>query len=188
MSRHSPPAVASWLLETVVPERNREAVLGDLIEEFTIRTESDRPRAASLWYWEQVCRSIPRMLWTSMQEEWLRALPIAISAYIAAGMLEFVVTTQISRLFSLGAPFDTVVSMIVGLTTMVFAGYIAARIRPAAATVVASIAFIVVAALMMTRSDTAPLWYQLAFLTAGPLAPLMGGALCLRRTRVGRPV
>jgi ketosteroid isomerase-like protein len=38
MSRHSPSRVASWLLAWAVPESNREAVLGDLYEEYALRS------------------------------------------------------------------------------------------------------------------------------------------------------
>ena len=180
MSRHSPSPPATWLLERVVPERNREAVLGDLTEEYRLRAPSASPFAVSRWYWGQVCGTISHVLWTYVRGgEWLLTLGIAVGAYLAAGTIEFVGTVTIARLFALEAEAFIVVSLIVGLTTMVLGGYFAAWIRPAAAPAVAGIAFIVVAVLMMTMSDSEPFWYALAFLIVGPLASLAGGALCV---------
>ena len=99
-------------------------------------------------------------------------------AYIAAGALEFAGTMAISKLLTPGAPVYTVISLVVGLTTMVIGGYFATWIRPGAATVMAGIVMIVVAVLIMTMSGSAPLWYGVAFLVVGPLATLAGGALC----------
>ena len=102
-------------------------------------------------------------------------------AYIAAGALEFAGTMAISKLLTPGAPVYTVISLVVGLTTMVIGGYFATWIRPGAATVMSGIVMIVVAVLMMTMSGSAPLWYGVAFLVVGPLATLAGGALCRGR-------
>jgi hypothetical protein len=67
MSRSSPPTFACWLLETVVPTPYREAILGDLIEEYTLRTESTSRFTASRWFWSQTCRSVPSMVWSSLR-------------------------------------------------------------------------------------------------------------------------
>jgi hypothetical protein len=65
MSRYSPPALACWLLQSVLPVSYRGAMLGDLIEEYTLRVESTSPSAASRWFWSQACRSVPFMVWSS---------------------------------------------------------------------------------------------------------------------------
>jgi hypothetical protein len=56
MKRDSPPAFACWLLESVIPVPYREAMLGDLIEEYTLRAKSASPFTASRWFWGQACR------------------------------------------------------------------------------------------------------------------------------------
>jgi len=106
-------------------------------------------------------------------------------AYIAAGALEFAGTMAISKLLTPDAPVYTVISLVVGLTTMVIGGYVATWIRPGAGTVMAGIVMLVVAVMMTTMSGSAPLWYGLAFLVAGPLATLAGGTLCRGRRRGG---
>jgi putative ABC transport system permease protein len=51
-----PPRVAEWLLARSLPECDREAVLGDVSEEFVGRAGKSAP-AARWWYWNQVRRS-----------------------------------------------------------------------------------------------------------------------------------
>ena len=186
MSHHSPSPMATWLLERVLPERDREAILGDLIEEYELRARSTTRWIVSRWYWGQVCRSIPRMVWGSVSRgRWLPTLGVAMGAYIAAGALELAGTVVISKLLTPDAPVFTVISLAVGLTTMVIGGYFATWIRPGAGTVMAGIVMIAVAVLMMTMSGRAPLWYGLAFLVFGPLAALAGGTLCRGRRTGG---
>ena len=59
MNHYSPPAFACWLFQTVLPVSYRAALLGDLVEEYTLRAESTSPSAATCWFWGQACRSIP---------------------------------------------------------------------------------------------------------------------------------
>lgn len=185
MSQRTPSPAATWLLQRVLPERDREAILGDLIEEYELRARSTTPLMVSRWYWGQACRSIPRMTWGAVSRgRWLPTLGVAVGAYIAAGALEFAGTVAISKLLTPDAPVFTVISLVVGLATMVIGGYLATWIRPGSATAMAAIVMIVVAVLMMTTSGDAALWYGLAFLILGPLAALAGGTLC-RGTRTG---
>jgi hypothetical protein len=178
--------MATWLLERVLPERDQEAILGDLIEEYELRARLTTPWMVSRWYWGQVCRSIPRMAWGSVSRgRWLPTLGVALGAYIAAGALEFAGTVAISKLLTPDAPGYTVISLVIGLTTMVIGGYFATWIRPGAGTVMAGIVMLVVAVLMTTTSGSAPLWYGLAFLVVGPLATLAGGTLCRDRRTGG---
>ena len=177
MRRRQPPRIACWLLACLLPERDREAVMGDLAEEYALRS-----RSASLWYWGQVYRSIPSMVWRSVSGgRWLPTLSVAMGAYIAAGAIEFVADLAISRWVAPDAPVYAVLGLIAGLATMALGGYVAAWIRPGAATALAGIVMISVAVLMVTKSGAVPLWYQLAFLIAGPLASLAGGRLFLLR-------
>jgi hypothetical protein len=90
-----------------------------------------------------------------------------------------------SRLLGPDARPLPVLRAIVGLATIMLGGYLAARIRPAAATALAGIVMIAVVILMVTMSDSAPLWYGLAFLIVGPLAALAGGTLCRGRRTGG---
>src|SRR5262249_43603542 len=85
MRRRQPPRMGCWLLGCLLSERDREAVMGDLAEEYALRA-----RSASLWYWGQVYRSVPSILWRSARGgHWLPALSVAMGVYIAAGAAEF---------------------------------------------------------------------------------------------------
>lgn len=64
---------------------------------------------------------------------------------------------------------------------MVLGGYVAASIRQGAAPALAEIILVVVAVLFVTMPNSAPLWYGLTFLIAGPVAALAGGRLNLIR-------
>jgi hypothetical protein len=181
---HHPPRVSTWLLGCFLPESDREAVLGDLVEEYGIRVRSASISNAAGWYWSQVWRSIPPALWVGVRRGgWLSTVGVAIGAYIVAGMIEFVGLAVMARLLSpVGRAFP-VLSVIVGLATLVLGGYLAAWIRPAAATVLAAIVILVIVVLFVTMRDSAPLWYGLVFLVFGPVAALAGGTLYrIRRT------
>ncbi len=188
MRPHRPPRVATWLLGCFLPESDRETVLGDLVEEYGIRVQSASISNGAGWYWRQVWHSIPAVLWMGIRRGgWLSTVGVAIAAYILAGMIEFVGLAVMARLLSpVGRAFP-VLSVIVGLATMVLGGYLASWIRPAAATVFAAIELIVIVMLFVTMRDSAPVWYGLTFLIFGPVAALAGGTLC-RVRRAGRAV
>lgn len=178
----SPPGLSGRILALIIPERDREAVIGDLAEEYALRLRSDSRFTVSRWYWAQVCRSVFPMAWSSLRRgHWLITLGVALIAYVAAGAVEFAGDWALAQFIASGAQLGWILGLILGLATMAFGGYFAAWIRPGAATAMAGIVLISVAALMATRSESVPLWYQVAFLIAGPLASLAGGTLRLRR-------
>ena len=183
MRDQSPSPLATWLLAQAVPETNREALLGDLHEEYALRAGSASASTAARWYWGQACRSIPPLMWSSARNgRWLFTLAVAIGAYVLIGLLEFAVTKGIAVLLGPDRNVLTFVSVIVGLSTMVLGGYLAAWTggRGAPRTLAAML-LIAVVVLTMTTSGGQPSWYGVAFLVGGPSAALAGGALFLRR-------
>ena len=174
--------LAISLLESLLPEEHRDAIVGDLIEESALRARSSSRASATWWYWGQVARSIPPVLWSELRRgHWFGTLGAAILAYIAASVLEWVGTFLVLELLHPDSRLATGLSVIVGLATMVLGGYGAASIRQGAAQALAGIIFIVVALLFMTMPNSAPLWYGLTFLIAGPVAAVSGGRLKLIR-------
>jgi hypothetical protein len=179
---HSPPRLANWLLRWLLPAIDREEIMGDLAEEFSFRIQSHG--SCWSWYWGQALRSIPPMVWmAARQGRWLRTVFVALSAYIAAGLLEYAADTALSGVVNPKSSLHPILSLIIGLATMVTGGYVAARLRPGAETAMSVIVFVVVTVLLAAQVGDAPLWYGLAFLIAGPLSPLAGGALFLRSKR-----
>jgi hypothetical protein len=175
------PRLAVWLLHCVLPSRDRDAVLGDLYEEYGIRATAS-VSAATRWYWGQVCRSVPSLvLATARRGRWLLTISIALAAYVVVGTINVAGTALVARLLDSPAATSRVSGMFVGLTAIAAGGYIAAWIRPAAAIMLGALVAIVAVVLMVSPSDTAPLWYQLTFLVCGPLAAAAG-----RTLRVGR--
>lgn len=178
-----PPRVTTWLVRRFVPPAHREAILGDLIEEYAIRCRSSA-RLVVVWYWGQVCRSIAPLLWIRLRRErWMSTLSVAIAAYVAAGAIESAGIHAIAMLLGPYATAPSALSMIVGLATLMLCGYLAAWFRPLAAKVLAVLVIVAVVILMLTMPKSAPLWYGFGFLVFGPLAALLGGTFCLTRPR-----
>ena len=188
MSRNSPPPFACWLVQSVLPARYSEAMLGDLIEEYTLRAESTSPLSASRWFWSQACRSVPSMLWSSLRSrDWLISMSVAVGVYIIMGMLKFAADWTISKLVAPGQTTYVVLAPVVFLTTSAIGGCVAARIRRGATMLLALIVLITVAVLMELRVCTIPVpwWYQFGFLTLGPLAVIMTPTLFGRLKQQG---
>jgi hypothetical protein len=180
MRRNSPPPFACWFLESVVPAPYREAMLGDLIEEYALRAESDSPLSASRWFWSQACRSIPSMVRSWLRSrDWLISMSIAIGVYIAMGTLKLAADLAISKFVAPRPMTEVVLAPVVFLITTSISGCIAARIRPGATIFLALMAMITVAvsiALEVCRIPV-PWWYQFGFLTLGPLSVLLTPAV-----------
>lgn len=59
---NTPPKTAEYLLYLLVPRKNRDALLGDLQEDFNEVREKFGLRQAKIYYWVQVLRSIQPLL------------------------------------------------------------------------------------------------------------------------------
>lgn len=176
MSRSSPPAFACWLLESVLPDPYREAILGDLIEEYTLRTESTSRLTACLWFWSQACRSVPAMVWSSLRSrDCFISVSIAVGVYIAMQILQYVANLSISKWVAPTPATYVVLAPIVFLTACAIGGCVAARIRTGAAKFLALMVMTTVAVLIHQKVCTIPVpwWYQFGFLTLGPLTVII---------------
>jgi hypothetical protein len=188
MRRCSPPTFACWLLESVLPDPYREAILGDLIEEYTLRIESTSRFTASRWFWSQACRSVPSMVWTSLRSgNCFISMSIAMGVYIFMGTLKFAADMIISKLVSPDQTTHVILMPIVFLTTTAIGGCVAARIRRGATIFLALMVTITVAILIDLKvcSMPVPWWYQFGFLTLGPLAVIITPTLLKRLKQLG---
>jgi hypothetical protein len=180
MRRNSPPAFACWFLDSVVPVPYRDALLGDLLEEYALRAESASPLRASRWFWSQACRSVASVVWSSLRSgDWLISMGIAICVYIAMGTLKFAADVTISKFLAPERMTYVVLAPVVFLTTTAIGGWVASRIRRGATIFLALIVMITVAVLIDLKvcATPVPWWYQFGFLTLGPLAVLMAPAI-----------
>jgi hypothetical protein len=181
------PRLAIWLVERFLPKADRDAIVGDLIEECALPARASTRPMTALWCWGQVARSIPLLLWSHHRHrDWLGTLGVAIAAYVVTSVIEALGVAVLSRLLRPDAGFALVLAAIVGLGSMMLGGYAAASIRQGAAPALATIILLVVLVLFVTMPNSVPLWYGLTFLIAGPVAAVAGGWLNLIR-RAHRP-
>jgi hypothetical protein len=176
MSRHSPRAFACCLLESVLPVPHLGALLGDLIEEYTLRAESTSRSVAARWFWIQVCRSIPFMVGSSLRTgDWLIRAGVASGVYVVMGMLKITADLIIQKLVAPGQTAYILLAPIVFLATTSIGGCAAARIRSGTTLFLALLVMATVAVLIAVSACSIPVpwWYQLGFLTLGPLAVLL---------------
>jgi hypothetical protein len=176
----SPPRWPAWLLERLLPTPALDGALGDLAEEYALRANANPSHAPGAWYWMQIGRSMPSLVGLAFRSAGtLRTLLVAIAAFLSAGFAEGAIN-RVVALLSLSDPLRGVAGVIVGVTTMACAGYVAARIRPPAALVMAAITFAVIA-VMMASGLPSPLVFELAFLIGAPAASIVGGLVAARR-------
>ncbi len=172
----SPPAFACRLLESIAPVACQEAMLGDLIEEYTLLAESRAPLTASRWFWSQVCRSVPPLVWCSLRSrDWLMKMIIAMGVYVAMAVMKFAADLTISKLAAPAPMTEVVLAPALFLATCAIGGCVAARIRRGASIFLALLVMITVAVLIYLKLCTIPVpwWYPLGFFTLGPLAVLI---------------
>jgi hypothetical protein len=176
MSYYSPPAFACRLFQTVLPVPYQGALLGDLIEEYTIRAETTSPSAATRWFWSQACRSIPFLVGSSFRTgDWFISASAATGVYVVMGLLKFAADFTITKLVAPEQTTYIVLAPIVFLAITSIGGYAAARIRYGTAVFLAFIVMITVAVLIAVKACPVPVpwWYQFGFLTLGPLSVLL---------------
>jgi hypothetical protein len=166
--------LATWVLSRLVPESERDPLIGDLAEEYVLRSKATSSSAARKWFLWQVCASVPPLLWARLRRPmWLATFGLALAAYIAVGIVDIVTNWVISRFNPL--------SLLLSFPMVVLIGYCAARFRPKAATVLAAMMLVSVTVMTVTTTETVPLWYRIAYFFVGPAAVLIGGALRHRR-------
>jgi hypothetical protein len=176
MRRNSPPAFVCRFVESVLPSRFPEAMLGDLIEEYTLRVESTSPSAATRWFCGQACRSIPFIFGSSLRTgDWLISVSAATGVWVVMGMLKFAADFMITKVVAPQPTTYIVLAPIVFLTITSIGGYAAARIRCGTAVFLAFIVMITVGVLIAVNACPLPVpwWYQFGFLTLGPLSVLL---------------
>jgi hypothetical protein len=178
VSQDVPPRLASSVLQCVLSDRDREPVMGDLIEEYAFRLRRTTRASARLWYWRQTYRSVIALLWSyGRQRRWGSTVGIALAIYIGVGLVESLADGALSMLLRLDGISTNVLRMVIGLLTLVLGGFVANRVRPGTANVLAAMVLVAVLLLMIALPHSVPLWYQLAFLIFGPVASLAGGAV-----------
>jgi hypothetical protein len=170
------------LLSAILQAGERDALLGDLCEEYVARVSASRPAVAG-WYWSQVLRSLPILLASrARRNRWISTVAIALAAYIVVGALNMAGNSIVERwLGGSAGSTNNVRSAIVGLIAIGTGAHLASRLRRPAGDVLGGLVMLVAVLLLLFPVDASPLWYQLTFLILGPLAAHLG-AIAMRDT------
>ena len=175
----------SRVLERLLSEEVAEALVGDLLEEHTLRVRTAGPRRAALWYWGQVVRSVVPVLQTAFgRGDWVIAWVVGFVAYSFAVSVEVAARAAAMKVATHTAV-DAIPVLILYLPAITLAAHVAERVRAGAAWAVALIVAIT-AVVHLVTADGMPLGYRLVFLIAGPAAALAGGALSALQSRRSR--
>jgi hypothetical protein len=177
--------VATWAISALAPRSQREALLGDLAEEYALRVNTASAAAACKWYLRQVGASAAPLLWTRLtRTAWLATLGVALCAYLAVGVVELIVNWAIAYSSANGPVAYAPLGLITTFPMVVLIGYFAARFRRHAPIVLGAIMLLNVTAMTLWSTETMPRWYRIAYFVAGPAATLISSALrSLRATR-----
>jgi hypothetical protein len=132
MNEPHPPKLAVWIAESVVSDSDlREAALGDLAEDFTVRVEDDSIAGANSWYWSQVMRSVLPLSLMSLRRAgvggWLRLLATVFVTYVALAAMVIISDSWIMDI-SQNVWAVSIMSLMFGAGAAVIAGYVAALV------------------------------------------------------------
>lgn len=183
MIRHRALRVATWAFSWLAPRSQREALLGDLSEEYSLRAQAGSPSAAVKWYLQQLCASVPPLLWARISRAgWLATAGVALLAYIAVGFVELITDRAIASSSGSSTAAYNPLFMVTTFPPVVLVGYFATRLRPKAAIVLAAMMLLTVTAMTLWTTEIMPLWYRVAYFVVGPTAIFLGSALRSLRT------
>jgi len=165
--------VALWILSRLVPEREREAFVGDLIEEYSLRAREVSSSAALRWGLRQVGVSLPSLVWFRLtRSAWIATCGVAIVAYLAVAIVELGVNRAISNSSAYNP-----LGMLITFPMVVLIGYFAAGWRRGAAIVLGAMMLVTVTVMTLSAAESMPVWYRVAYFFVGPAAALSGTAL-----------
>jgi hypothetical protein len=183
MMRRFGMRLAASVVARLTPEKNREALLGDLAEEFELRAKSG---AASAWYFRQVATSLPPLAWAQIKKGvWLATLGAALAAYVAVAITELSLNALIMKIFGPGFSLSGALRMTLGFPVLMLIGFCASRVRRGAAATLAAMMGIVAITVMVTTTETVPVWFWFVYIVAGPMAVVLGGRI--RSARRAKP-
>ncbi|MGH7713738.1 MAG: hypothetical protein ACREOG_20815 [Gemmatimonadaceae bacterium] len=173
-----PPRPAARILGCLLSETDKEAVLGDLAEERALRWRPDAAPNEAWWYWSQISRSVPSLLWAAARRgRWIGIVVAAIAAYAVVRLVESAALLVLGKVFAPEQLAHIIISLLFAIAAMVLGGYVAARIRRGAAGALAVITTGSVIALMIRSAGNVPIWYSGVWLIICPVTALAGGAL-----------
>jgi hypothetical protein len=169
----------TWLFGLLLRARDREMILGDLLEERALLAATLSPHQAAGWYRRQMLRSIPSVMWANVRRGiWLKTLGAAIAGYLVGAIL---IVASDSAVGMIGAGWRMeLASLTVGALVMALGGYLASAMRPRAALLLSvMVAAMSILNLFMPTGEAT--WYKVGLVLVGPAASLAGGRIRIRR-------
>ena len=166
----------TWFFGLLLPKRDKEMLLGDLVEERHLIEGSMGRREAARWYRAQVCKSVPPVMWANIRRGgWLKTLVAAFAGYFVVAFLVIASDSLLSKLLAASPIVYPLLSLAAGFVAMMLGGYLVALMRRGAPIVLAAIAAVLGLVSLLATGDRAPLWYQIALIIVGPVAAVAGG-------------
>jgi hypothetical protein len=174
--------VATWLLSRFVPNGAREALLGDLTEEYARLVKAGHPDAPLGWYLRHISGSIPPLLCAGLaRATWPMTLGVALVAY---ALLTFPTQWFVQwAVRSLPAKIELPVELVVLIPTVFLIGYLAERIRRGTLIALGTLLLLtIVAQIIWGNAGNAPIQSQLVWLFLGPEVIFVGVVINRRRS------
>jgi hypothetical protein len=183
------PALASWIMESVLPATSQSAMLGDLIEEYGTRSELGHSWAARLWFWSQTARSVSFLTWSILKSPSPGSIGVAAIVYLVMMSLKIGAGVLLSRLGTRPLA-ELIISPVVFLAITGVGGCLAARLRRPATIFLSLMVSVTVGILVAIDwcRITVPWWYQFGFFVAGPINVLIAPAIVWRPVRSRRGI
>jgi hypothetical protein len=174
--------LADWVLTCATPPEDREAVVGDLAEEYAIRVSQGSPARAACWYWNQVIRAVPWLLWLPLRRNGVfGALAVAIVACFIQAGVELCAASIIRNVADPANAISPQMGLGVVLLSLFTVSYAAARVRPGAGTLLAVMAMVAAVSQSIAIGPAALGLSHVAGAIAAPSAALAGAALSTAR-------
>jgi len=175
------PHVAAAVLGFVLPRQDVEVIIGDLEEEDVACQLSSG--GSSRWYWLQIARSLPSLIWLPISRDgWRSTFAVAFGACVVQIVIEVTTAVAMRELSSPRAQWPAVLALVLTLASLALVSYTAVRIRAGAGIALAglaSAAIILRLALDAHAGVEVPL-QAVAVLLVAPATVIMGGRLSLR--------
>jgi hypothetical protein len=172
--------IANWILACAATPEDRHYMLGDLDEEYVVLLDETSRMTATWWYWTQVLRSIPWLLWIPVRRSgWAVTLGVTAAACAAQASVELTTAAVVPAIVDAGTVRSGALTLAVLWGSLVVVSCIASRIRPGAGTLLAVVAVVA----MLGRTLHAPfeaVHFSYILLNASaPCAALFGAALAV---------
>jgi hypothetical protein len=174
--------LAIWFVSRFVPAAQREALMGDLTEEYALRASASSSSAALRWCLRQALASAPPLVWTIVTRSvWISTAGVALLAYVAVGAVELAV----NRVFAMSSAYPSAaynpLGMVATFPLVVLIGYCAAGLRRRAPIVLGAMMLFAVTLMTFSSTEAVPAWYRAAYFVVGPAAALIGKVWHSRR-------